>query len=260
MYLNFEITNDKITRKNIEENYEEKNKCFFVFNTKEWNHLEKYAIFWTDKNKSIIRYLGEGRRLKCKIPEEMTDVFSIQVYANDNVKTNKIQIGTTITKPNKECPKPIKRDEKKCDTTSIFYDIYKQLEQKIDRIKYVNNTFYIYSSNKLIKAVDLYDKSLIKKLIEDELISLNIDSEMSDTSVNALQNKVITQELNKKEDSSNLHTISRTGDYSDLENKPNEFNPSQHTHRTTEIIDFDHDVDGDIEIMIMKLTDNILGM
>ena len=257
MYLNFEITNNKITRRNLEDDYENKNKCLFFFNTEEWNHLEKYAIFWTDKNKSIIRYLGEGCQLKCQIPEEMTDVFSIQVYANDNIKTKKIQVGTTIKESDREC-KPIKKE--KCDTTSIFYDIYKQLEQKIDSIKYIDNTFYIYSSNKLIKTVDLYDKDLIKKLIEDQLIEISVDSELSKTSENALQNKVIYEELNKKENSANLSKVARTGDYDDLKNKPNEFNPSHHTHSKNDINDFDVNVDTDIELMLMKITSDINGM
>lgn len=251
MYLNFEITNNKITRRNLEDDYENKNKCLFFFNTEEWNHLEKYAIFWTDKNKSIIRYLGKGCQLQCQIPEELTDVFSIQVYANDEIKTNKITIGTTIKQPKEKCKKPVK----KCDTNTIFYDIYQQLEQKIDSIKYIDNTFYIYSSNKLIKSVNLYDKDLMKKIIEN-----NIDIQLSPDSDNAVQNKVIYNELNKKENSANLSRVARTGDYNDLQNKPTEFYPSRHMHTKEDLINFDYNVDEDIEIILMKLTDDILGM
>jgi len=256
MYLSFEITNNKIKRKNIEDDYQEKNQCNFFFESKEWRYIEKYVIFWTEKNKSIIRYLGEGCNLACVIPEEIDDIFSIQVYATDNIKTNKIQIGTTRKEPQKECKKPIK----KCNTTNIFYDIYQQLEQKIDSIKYVDNTFYIYSSNKLIKSVELYDKDLLKKLIEDQLIKLNVDSELSKESENPLQNKVIYEELNKKENSNSLSRVSRTGDYNDLNNKPNEFPPSKHTHSKEDLDDFDISVDTDIELMLIKITDDILGL
>lgn len=256
MYLNFEITNDKIKRKNTEDDYQEKNQCNFFFESEEWRYIEKYVIFWTEKNKSIIRYLGEGCNLACSIPEEIDDIFSIQVYATDDIKTNKIQVGTTRKEPQGKCKKPIK----KCDTTSIFYDIYQQLEQKIDSIKYVDNTFYIYSSNKLIKSVELYDKNLIKKLIEDQLIKLNVDSELSKDSENALQNKVIYEELNKKENSNNLSRVSRTGNYNDLNNKPKEFPPSKHTHSKEDLDDFDINVDTDIELMLMKVTDDILGL
>ena len=256
MYLEFEIKNNQIKRKNIEDDYEYKNQCSFFFHSKEWNHLEKYVIFWTDKNKSIIRYLGEGCQLQCQIPEELTDVFSIQVYANDEIKTNKIEIGTTIKQPKEKCKKPIK----KCDTNTIFYDIYQQLEQKIDSIKYIDNTFYIYSSNKLIKSVNLYDKDLIKKIIEDEIIKINIDTQLSPDSDNAVQNKTIYNELSKKENSVNLSRVARTGDYNDLKNLPESFQPSKHMHTKEDLINFDYNVDEDIEIILMKLTDNILGM
>lgn len=257
MYLNFEITNKQIKRKNIEDDYQEKNKCSFSFTTDEWKHKEKYVIFWTDKNKSIIRCIGNGIKSFCEIPEELTDVFDIQIYVNDDLYTNKLKIGTTIHQ--KESQKQCKKVNK-CSTDNIFYDIYQQLEQKIDSIKYIDNVFYIYSSNKLIKTVDLYDKNLIKKLIDEELISINIDSEMSTTSVNALQNKVITEELSKKQDSSNLSSVARTGDYNDLKNKPNEFKPSKHTHSKEDLNDFDINVDTDIELMLMKITDKINGM
>lgn len=253
MYLNFEINNNIIKKKNIEDDYEYKNQCSFFFHSKEWNHLEKYAIFWTDKNKSIIRYLGEGCQLQCQIPEELTDVFSIQVYANDNIKTNKIEIGTTIKQPKEKCKKPIK----KCDTNTIFYDIYQQLEQKIDSIKYIDNTFYIYSSNKLIKSVNLYDKDLMKKIIEDEIIKINIDTQLSPDSDNAVQNKTIYNELNKKENSANLSKIARTGDYNDLKNIPTEFNPKHHNHVVVDVVDYEENIDIDLNALLDILGDEI---
>ena len=228
----------------------------FVFNTKDWRHLEKYAIFWNRKGKSTIRYITDKSHGSCPIPRMALDdlYFYVQVYANDDIKTNKIQVGTTRKEHQGKCKKPIK----KC--SSIFYDIYQQLEQKIDNIEYIDNTFYIYSNNKLIKTVELYDKNLIKELIEDQLIKLNVDSELSEESENPLQNKVIYEELNKKENSNNLSRVSRTGDYNDLNNKPNEFPPSKHTHSKEDLDDFDISVDTDIELMLMKITDDILGL
>lgn len=259
MYLEFEIKNNQIKRKNIEGDYKNKKQCCFSFLTKEWKHKEKYVIFWTENNKSIIRSLGHKSHSKCKIPKELTNIFSIQVYANDNLYTNKLKIGTTIKEKQNVKKKPCKKINK-CSTDNILYDIYQQLEQKVDSVKYIDNVLYIYSSNKLIKTVDLYDKNLIQKLIDDELISINIDSELSETSINALQNKVIYNELNKKEDSKNLSKVARTGDYSDLNNLPTDFKPSKHMHTKEDLINFDYDVDEDIEIILMKLTDDILGM
>jgi len=50
--------------------------------------------------------------------------------------------------------------------------------------------------------------------------SIVIDDEMSLSSENAVQNKVITAALNNKADTSSLATVATTGDYDDLLNKP----------------------------------------
>ena len=71
MDLKFEIKNNQILRKNIQVLASEKTKCHFTFSTKEWWELEKYVIFWTKKEKSIIKYLGKGKKCECKIPEEL---------------------------------------------------------------------------------------------------------------------------------------------------------------------------------------------
>ena len=95
-YINFEIKDKKLERKNIEDDYKDKNHCCFYFKDKGWEGLEKYVIFWNDENKSFIRYLGEGEKLKCRIPKELENIISIQIYANDNFVTNKVTIGRTI--------------------------------------------------------------------------------------------------------------------------------------------------------------------
>lgn len=48
-----------------------------------------------------------------------------------------------------------------------------------------------------------------------------IDSTLSDTSKNAVENKAITDELNKKVNESGLSVVAFSGNYEDLERKPN---------------------------------------
>ena len=49
---------------------------------------------------------------------------------------------------------------------------------------------------------------------------ITVDSELSTTSENPVQNKVITNALNDKADESALSTVAKTGNYDDLSNKP----------------------------------------
>lgn len=62
---------------------------------------------------------------------------------------------------------------------------------------------------------------------EDGLAGIKIeeshfDSELSDTSENAVQNKVVTAALNNKVDKSSLATVATSGSYNDLKDKPDD--------------------------------------
>lgn len=50
--------------------------------------------------------------------------------------------------------------------------------------------------------------------------SIDVDSELSETSENPVQNKAVTTELNKKADADTLAKVATTGSYDDLSNKP----------------------------------------
>ena len=54
--------------------------------------------------------------------------------------------------------------------------------------------------------------------------------------------------------------VAISGDYNDLINIPTEFSPSPHYHNTGEITNFEGNVDSNMELMLIKLTDNIIGM
>ena len=57
-----------------------------------------------------------------------------------------------------------------------------------------------------------------------------IDSALSTTSENAVQNKVVKAELDNKANSADLSTVATTGSYTDLNNIPSNFTPASHTH------------------------------
>ena len=63
--------------------------------------------------------------------------------------------------------------------------------------------------------------------IENNVISANtsieVDSELSNTSVNPVQNRVITTAMAEKVDSDDLAHVAFTGDYDDLNNEPQDF-------------------------------------
>ena len=96
----FEVKNNRIERKNTDENqleYIDPKICYFKFTTKEWGRKEKYVIFWTEKNKSIIKSIGKKCWAKIEIPKEINKKnFIIQIYVDNNLKTERYTIGKPI--------------------------------------------------------------------------------------------------------------------------------------------------------------------
>lgn len=57
-------------------------------------------------------------------------------------------------------------------------------------------------------------------IFDDDGTAITVDSALSTTSENPVQNKVITVELNKKANTEDLATVATSGNYNDLSNKP----------------------------------------
>lgn len=251
----FEVKNNRIERKNINENqleYVDPKICYFKFTTEEWGRKEKYVIFWTEKNKSIIKSIGKKCWTKIEIPKEINKKnFIIQIYVDDNLKTERYTIG-----------KPIlieKEDFEKCSKTKsidLIKIIYDKLDKKIDNVVYKNNILYFYSDDEIIKVIDLVNEELVKKILTGS-IEIKVDRNLSETSRNPVMNKTITAELNKKQDISKLPKVAQTGDYNDLENIPKEFNPKHHNHVVVDVVDYEENIEFDLGRLLDNLYDEI---
>lgn len=162
MNLKFEVKDKTIQRKNIQVLASKKSKCFFTFVTKDWWNLEKYVIFWTKDNKSTILYLGKGKECFCKVPKKFVEenLFSIQVYANDEYVTDKLNVGGipegyTIKKPEKKCTKN-KKTHKNDDPEILLYSVFSKLETKIDNILYKDGYLICYSNEKIVCKTPIF--------------------------------------------------------------------------------------------------------
>lgn len=89
------------------------------------------------------------------------------------------------------------------------------------------------STNGLMSAAD---KSKLDSISGGTIVA-SVDSALSDSSTNPVQNQVITAELSEKVNSSELSDVAFSGEYSDLDNIPLTFTPSTHSHNTTQMID-----------------------
>ena len=224
--------------------------CSFVFTTPEWKHIEKYAVFWNRKGKSTIRYLGDKTKCTCELPEMvLNDLhFFVQVYANDEVHTQKLKVFTQKDVPIQNPHKPTKND------FSIFF---KEMENKIDNIVMEDGKFLIYANNKLIKSFDVVDEALLSRILAGITPQLIFDTATSEASDLPIACKVVYKVLKDKVDIGDLSMVAFTGDYNDLENIPNEFNPQPHTHQVDDIEDFNDSVEEDFDDFIEDLTNSL---
>lgn len=222
--------------------------CSFVFTTPEWKHIEKYAIFWNRKGKSTIRYLGKGVNERCELPEMvLNDLhFFVQVYANDDVFTQKLKVFTQKDVPIKE-----KKHDKK-----HLNDFFSKMETKIDNIVYDDGKFLVYADNKLIKSIDVVDSKLIARILEGIAPQFIID-EAADSEDLPISIKVIYRALREKVDVGDLAMVAFSGDYNDLENVPTTFTPSEHTHNSEDIIDLEDSVEQDFDDFLDDLIESL---
>lgn len=194
--FDFEIENMIIRQKQNKKNTDDF-ACSFHFKTSEWRHLEKYAIFWSSKEKSTIRYLGRNSKTTCPIPENILESssFYIQVYANENVFTQKLGVSSYVHHKKKKGGKPKTRFDK-----------------DIDNIVYEDNKLLIYSNNKLIETIDIVDKTLLNKIVkmikvpeQDVSGKEDISNKISSWSLDATDShypseKLVKDALDNKED------------------------------------------------------------
>ena len=255
--MNFEFeVEDNILR---QKNHHKKSKqdldnlfCSFVFTTQNWKHIDKYAVFWNRKGKSTIRYISKGVKGTCELPEMVLNdlYFYVQVYANDNVLTQKLKVFAL-----EDVPKKPKKGH--CKEKKELNDFFEKKGKGIDNIVYDNGKFLIYSNNQLIKTIDVVDEQLMARILNGITPSLIFDTATSESSDLPIACKLVYKALKEKVNLGDLSIVAFTGDYNDLDNIPSEFPSAPHTHITDDITDFDSSVEEDFDDFIDILIQNL---
>ena len=225
--------------------------CSFVFTTPEWKHIDKYAVFWNRKGKSTIRYLGKGIKEQCDLPEIVLNdlFFHVQVYANDDVYTQKLKVFTLEDVP---VEKKHGHHEKK-----FLNDFFKKMDKKIDNIIYDDGKFLIYANNKLIKSIDIVDEKLISNILNGIAPQIIVDMAISENSDLPVSSRLVYQALQEKVDKDSLAQVAYTGSYNDLTDIPDSFTPSPHTHQSDDIENWNDSIEEDLDSFVEDLIENL---
>lgn len=241
MNFNFEVENKKLRQKKSHKQKQNVDNlfCSFVFTTPEWKHLEKYVIFWNRKGRTTVRSLGRGMKSTCPIPSMVLNdlFFYIQVYSNDNILTRKTKVFMYEEVP-------VHNENK--DSIEMLNHFFEQMEKKIDNIIYDDNKLLIYVNNELVKAINVVDERLLEKIFSGSAPQRIISQVLSEDSELAISSKAVYEALQNKLDKESLSQVAQTGDFNDLNNIPEEFPPTPHTHLTDDIQDWDDTVENDL--------------
>lgn len=225
MELEFNIKGQEITRLDDDKYLVQDSKNYVQvklnFLTEEWEGLQKYVILKT-RFKNYNYPLGLGDTFSFILPDIVLtgEFFRIGVYGSyyDYIEETETLI------PTDECIIILKESVYTQDISptsdvpeDIFNTVMRELEEKVDKVE-----------GKGLSTNDYTDEDKAKV----DNFGIIVDDELSTTSINPVQNNVITTNLQTKAE-------------------------IVHEHVTADVIDFESSVDVDLDKLLSDLTEKV---
>jgi len=224
MILEFNVGNDILKKNNsttVLDQSADYYKCKFYPKENIWMGSVLSATFMNDLGYIETVNLGEySELLTCLVPARIVNGGYFSLYiSNDHKKTNTISVALT---------NHYKKAEEKCN---IISELFAHINTKIDDVVYENYQLKFYSNGVLSNVIYLgnVDEELIADLVMNQLDTFK----------------------------STLAPIAFTGSYNDLVDVPETFTPSQHSHNSDDIEDFDEVSEGNTDNLLSALIDEI---
>ena len=184
----------------------------FTFEGQDWENNTKYTILNDSDDKSYIFEIQDDAPII--VPSKIVGGASFVVGVYGVVEESNERITTNVYAMQlSHSNYTTNLTPVEFESKDVFSDIYDKLDDKLDKSKYV------------------------------------IDSALSDTSVNPVQNKVIKEAL-EHVTPSNLARVAYTGDFQDLNDKA-------HTHRSSDVTDLSNSIEDDVDLFCRVLADTI---
>lgn len=258
MDLEFEINGSILKRVDTCENLVNKNynlyNCVFRFEeNSDWSGLDKFVIFrdgW--ENPYLIRLDGDSNVLNCLVPDCVLDgtYFKVSVFAGELLSTNNVSV-YLIESGYSDGFYNVCNGKNK----DVFVEIFDELDKNVDNIIYDEECkcFRLFNKDKLLKSVSLpFITQNDAEIICDRVLSEYVEDIPLATNIN--KGLMSSADKNKLD---NLKVVALSGDYNDLNNIPNEFNPISHNHIMRDVTDYDENISFDLNNMLDYLYDEI---
>lgn len=223
--LKFKITNQLLKRKDKEEIVQKSRNLViasFIF-TDEWNDQDKFVIFKDSHDRTTTMRLGKTLVETCVVPSGVLKgrYFTVSVYAGDLITTNAVTIYLlSSTYENQGCHHH-RHYEK-----DVFVEIFESLEGKVDDIVFSDDSLQFWGNDELIQSISLPYAN--KTSINSWMAETNAQLEAINDSIEEIQGQLLLK--------------------SDI----------GHSHSKDDIVDFDDEIDENIEGLLGTLTEALL--
>lgn len=218
--------------------------CNFTFEGEQWEGVEKYVIFKTNKKKSYTASLGTEMQASSPIPNSALAgcIMKVSVYGGDLITTNEVSVLIIPTgyDPNSSTDQSEFHDafaeayKTISEFKEIFAEVYDTIENKFDNVQTNNdNTITFYSGDKPVAILDM------NPLLNISWNNINDKPEIVNNGLFYRDNYIL-----QLYDNNNLkQEISL-----------------EHSHLSEDILDLETDIDIDLKSLLISLTENIRSL
>lgn len=221
----------------IQNQIDEEYICHFVFEGEDWQDKEKFVTFFV-KNNKYTASLGFENECESPIPFAALAgcIINIKVHAEDVITRN--QVSLVVLQPKEQIIYDCQEQE---DYHDVCAEAFNQISTKFDEVRIEGSELIFYSSGKEVARVLL----------------TNIEGQQSDwketdeSSSQYIQNKpsIIN---NFRYENDNLICLE--------DDEIKQTVSLKHNHQSTDVVDFDEEVDIDLGSLLTSITENIRSL
>lgn len=221
----------------IQNQIDEEYICHFVFEGEDWQDKEKFVTFFV-KNNKYTASLGFENECESPIPFAALAgcIINIKIHAEDIITRN--QVSLVVLQPKEQIIYDCQKQE---DYHDVYAEAFNQINTKFDEVRVENNELVFYSNGKEVARVLL----------------TNIEGKQSDwketdeSSSQYIKNKP-TIINNFRYENDNLICLE--------DEEVKQTVSLKHNHQSTDVVDFDEEVDIDLNNLLISITENIRSL
>ena len=238
--LNFIINSKNFLKRTdahlIQNQIDEKYICHFTFEGEDWENKEKFVTF-SVKKKEYTASLGSGNECSSPIPYAALSgcIINISVHCEDIITRNHVAL--VVSQPKSQVIY-------ECQTQEDYHDVYaetiNQVKTKFDNVRLEDNELVFYANG-----------NEVSRILIDVGGKQSNWAETDTSSSQYIQNKpdIIN---NFRYENDNLICLS--------DNEIKQSVSLKHNHPSTDVTDFDDEVDIDLNNLLISITENIRSL